>query len=233
MKQLSVALLFSFLLSACSIFKEAGTSTHSSGLTAQETAEGLVEALLVGADNSTQQASKKDGFYKNVAIKILFPTEAIKVRDAALSVGMRPLVDRFELSLNRAAEDAAKEAKPVLVNAIKRIKFKDVWDILFGPKDAATQYLRAKTEPQLLSKFKPIVHQSIGRQEVTKHWKPLADTYNMIPFVKRVNPDLEDYVTHKTLDGLFVLIAEEEKKIRENPIARISEILRKVFGRNS
>lgn len=142
------------------------------------------------------------------------------------------MVDRFELSLNRAAEDAAKEAKPVLVDAIKSIRFKDVWEILFGGKTAATDYLRAKTEPQLLEKFRPIVKQSIGKEEVTKHWKPLADAYNAIPFVKKVNPDLEEYVTVKTVDGLFTLIADEERKIRENPIARISEILRKVFGSN-
>ena len=228
--RLATVLIFVFTVSSCSLFKETGSSTHSSGLTSRETAEGLIEALLVGADNSTQKASSKNGFYGNVAIKILFPPEAVKVRNAALQVGMRPLVDRFEMSLNRAAEDATKEAKPVLVGAIKKIRFKDVWDILFGADDAATQYLKLKTEPELLSKFRPIVQMSIGREEVTKHWKPLADTYNMIPFVQKVNPDLESYVTQKTLDGLFTLIADEERKIRKNPIARISEILRKVFG---
>ncbi|MCB9190335.1 MAG: DUF4197 domain-containing protein [Flavobacteriales bacterium] len=207
------------------------TSSSQNGLTVKETTEGLVEALLVGADNSTQQASKKDGFFKNAAIKILFPPEAIKVREAAIGVGLTPLVDRFELSLNRAAEDASKEAKPILVNAIKQIKFKDVWEILFGGKTAATDYLRAKTEPQLLEKFRPIVKQSIGREEVTKHWQPLTNAYNSIPFVKKVNPDLEEYVTQRTVNGLFTLIAEEERKIRENPIARVSQILKKVFGR--
>lgn len=221
-----------FVLSSCTTTQQS-TSTGSGNLTVKQASEGLVEALLVGADNSAQQASKKDGFYKNVAIKILFPPEAQKVRDAAISVGLTPLVDRFELSLNRAAEDAAKEAKPVLVGAIKQIKFKDVWEILFGGKTAATDYLRLKTEAQLLEKFRPIVKQSIGREEVTKHWKPLADRYNSIPFVKKVDPDLEEYVTRKTVDGLFVLIAEEERKIRENPIARVSEILRKVFGKQS
>lgn len=206
------------------------TSGNGGNLSVKETTKGLIEALLVGADNSSQKASKKDGFFKNAAIKILFPPEAIKVREAAVGIGLSPLVDRFELSLNRAAEDAAKEAKPVLVGAIKRIKFKDVWEILFGGKTAATDYLRAKTEPELLEKFRPIVSQSIGREEVTKHWQPLATAYNSIPFVKKVNPDLEEYVTKKTVDGLFTLIAEEERKIRENPIARISEILRKVFG---
>ncbi|MCB9187142.1 MAG: DUF4197 domain-containing protein [Flavobacteriales bacterium] len=217
------------VLASCSTTKETG-NVGSGKLSSKEVTEGLVEALLVGADNSSQQASKKDGFFKNAAIKILFPPEAQKVREAAINVGLTPLVDRFELSLNRAAEDAAKEAKPVLVDAIKSIRFKDVWEILFGGKTAATDYLRAKTEPQLLEKFRPIVKQSIGREEVTKHWKPLADAYNAIPFVKKVNPDLEEYVTRKTVDGLFTLIADEERKIREHPISRVSEILRKVFG---
>lgn len=222
--------VFSISLGACSSVKNTSSSTPKKGLTVKETTEGLFDALLVGAENSSQQASKKDGFYKNVAIKILFPPEAQKVREAAVNVGLTPLVDRFELSLNRAAEDAAKEAKPVLVGAIKQIKFKDVWEILFGGKTAATEYLRAKTEPQLLEKFRPIVRQSIGREEVTKHWQPLASAYNSIPFVKKVDPDLEEYVTRKTVDGLFTLIAEEERTIRENPIARVSEVLQKVFG---
>lgn len=224
--------IVSIVLSSCSSVKDSSTTATRNGLTLKETTEGLVEALLVGAENSSQRASQKDGFFKNPAIKILFPPEAVKVRDAAISVGLSPLVDRFELSLNRAAEDAAKEAKPIIIGAIKQIRFKDVWEILFGGKTAATDYLRTATEPQLLAKFRPIVIQSIGREEVTKHWKPLADAYNAIPFVKKVNPDLEEYVTVKTVDGLFKLIAEEERKIRENPIARVSEILRKVFGRD-
>lgn len=227
-----IVVIFAFvlLLGACSSTRQ--TTSSSNGLTVKETTKGLFEALLVGADQSSEKASQKNGFYKNTAIKILFPPEVRQVREAAIGIGLSPLVDRFELSLNRAAEDAATEAKPILVNAIKRIKFKDVWDILFGGKTAATDYLRVKTEPQLLEKFRPIVQQSIGREEVTKHWLPLANAYNSIPFVKKVNPDLEGYVTHKTVDGLFVLIAEEERKIRENPIARVSEILRKVFGRD-
>lgn len=215
-------------VTGCSSVKN--VTDGNSGLTVNETSRGLVEALLVGADNSATQASKPNGFFKNAAIKILFPPEARKVRDIAVNVGLSPLVDKFELSLNRAAEDAAKEAKPILIGAIKRIKFKDVWNILFGGKTAATDYLRAQTEPQLLAKFRPIVQQSIAHEEVTKHWAPLAMAYNSIPFLPKVTPDLEAYVTTKTVDGLFTLIAEEERKIRENPIARVSQLLKKVFG---
>lgn len=218
------------LISVISCKSVENTTSINSNLTVKETAKGLVEALLVGADNSTAQASKPNGFFKNATIKILFPPEAQKVREIAVNVGLSPLVDRFELSLNRAAEDAAKEAKPIIVGAIKRIKFKDVWNILFGGKTAATDYLRSETEEQLLEKFRPIVQQSIGKEEVTKHWQPLALAYNSVPFVRKVNPDLEEYVTVKTVDGLFYLIADEERKIRENPIARVSQLLKKVFG---
>lgn len=227
MKRLLFIILV-ILVTSCKSFEN--TAATDSNLTVKETTRGLIEALLVGADNSTTQAAKPNGFFKNAAIKILFPPESQKVREIAVNVGLSPLVDRFELSLNRAAEDAAKEAKPIIVGAIKRIKFRDVWNILFGGKTAATDYLRSETEEQLLQKFRPIVRQSIGKEEVTKHWQPLALAYNSVPFVRKVNPDLEEYVTVKTVDGLFYLIAEEERKIRENPVARVSQLLKKVFG---
>jgi len=229
--RIGVFITLSVVLMSCSNSKKVTDADNRNGLSVKETTEGILEALLVGADRSTIQASQKDGFFKNAAIKILFPEEVVAVRDAALKVGMRPLVDRFELSLNRAAEDASKEAKPVIVGAIKQIKFKDVWEILFGGETAATDYLRSKTEAELASKFRPIVAQSIAREEVTKHWTPLAEAYNKIPFVKKVDPDLEMYVTTKTVDGLFKLIADEERKIRKNPFAYASNIIRKVFGK--
>ncbi|MCF8258776.1 MAG: DUF4197 domain-containing protein [Flavobacteriales bacterium] len=206
------------------------TTGPRSGLRSTEVAEGLVEALLVGADKSTASASKVDGFWGNVAIRILMPPEAEKVKEVALKVGLRPAVERFELSLNRAAEDAAKEAKPILVKAIRSIRFRDVWQILTGGPHAATDYLRNQTETQLLGAFRPVVQGSIGRAEVTKYWQPLAQKYNSLPLVRPVNPDLTTYVTQHTVNGLFTLIAEEERLIRENPIARISELLKKVFG---
>jgi len=207
------------------------TTDSSADIKTKDVAEGLVEALLVGADKSVTSASKTDGFWGNTAIRILFPPEAQKVKDAELKMGLRPVVERFELSMNRAAEDAAKESKPILVKAIRSIRFRDAWEILTGGPHAATDYLRSRTETQLLQAFRPIVVASIGRAEVSKHWQPLAQRYNAIPFVTPVNPDLTGYVTERTVNGLFTLIAEEERLIRENPVARISEILRKVFGR--
>lgn len=205
--------------------------TDSSGLRPKDVAEGLVEALLVGTDKSVASASRPDGFWGNVTIRILMPPEVQKVKDAALAVGLRPAVERFELSMNRAAEDAAKEAKPILVRAIRSIRFRDVREILTGGPHAATDYLRSQTEPRLREAFLPVVQGSMGRAGVIRYWQPLAEKYDSLPLVKPVDPDLTAYVTDRTLDGLFKLIAEEERLIRENPIARISEILRKVFGR--
>jgi hypothetical protein len=223
--------LAAFLILGCKT--TAPTTDPVSGLEPKDVAEGLVEALLVGTDKSVASASKQDGFWGNAAIRILMPPEAEKVKDVAMKVGLRPAVERFELSLNRAAEDAAREAKPILVKAIRSIRFRDVWEILTGGPHAATDYLRSRTEPQLREAFRPVVQASIGRAEVTKYWQPLAQKYNSLPLVKPVNPDLTAYVTERTVNGLFTLIAEEERLIRENPIARISEILRKVFGRKN
>jgi len=223
--------LAAFLILGCKTTET--TSADGSGLKQKDVAEGLVEALLVGTDKSVASASKPDGFWGNAAIRILMPPEAEKVKDVAMKVGLRPAVDRFELSMNRAAEDAAQEAKPILVKAIRSIRFRDVWEILTGGPHAATDYLRSQTELQLREAFRPVVQGSIGRAEVTKYWQPLAQKYNSLPLVKPVNPDLTAYVTERTVNGLFTLIAEEERLIRENPIARISEILRKVFGRKN
>lgn len=223
---LSFILVF---LSSCSLLQNAGST--SGQLTEQETHAGLIEALTVGAGNSTQRAGKTNGFWGNAAIKILFPPEAIKAKQTLESVGLGAVVERFELSMNRAAEKSASEAKPILIQAIKSISFRDVFEILFGGKDAATNYLRQKTEPQLRAKFQPIVKNSLDEVEVTKLWNQMIGQYNQIPFMPAVSADLETYVTTKALDGLFILIADEERKIRENPVARISALLKKVFGK--
>jgi hypothetical protein len=139
-------------------------------------------------------------------------------------------VDKFIITLNRAAEDAAKEAAPIFVSAIKGITITDGLGILTGPDDAATKYLKTKTEKNLAAKFTPVVKKSISKTQVTKYWKPLITAYNKVPFVKKVNPDLEKYITDKALDGLFYMIGEEEKKIRKDPGAQVTDLLKKVFG---
>ena len=199
-------------------------------LTQQETANGLKEALTQGIKKGADQVSVTDGYFKNTMIKILFPPDAKKVEQKLRDLGLGNEVDKVILSLNRAAENAAKEAKPIFVNAIKQMTIKDAINILKGPNDAATQYLKANTSQQLKAKFKPVIQQSLDQVNATKYWANVMNIYNKIPFVEKINPDLPDYVTRKALDGLFHTIANEEARIRENPIARITALLKRVFG---
>jgi hypothetical protein len=134
------------------------------------------------------------------------------------------------MTLNRAAEEAAKRAAPIFIDAIKELTIQDAFQILRGPNDAATTYLKRKTTRRLTKAFSPVVGKAIDKVEVTKYWNPLVTQYNRVPFMKRVNPDLDAYVTERAISGLFTLIAEEEKQIRRNPAARITDILRRVFG---
>jgi len=199
-------------------------------LSNEEVVKGLKEALQVGTNNSTASASKTDGFFKNPKIFIPFPPEAQKVKDKALELGMKEKVDQFEMNLNRAAEEASKEATKILINAITSMSVEDGFKILKGENNAATQFLRDKTTNDLLTKFRPIVDAAIAKVELTKSWTPIVNTYNRIPFVEKQNPDLGDYVTKKGLEGLFKLIEDEEAKIRKDPAAQVTDLLKKVFG---
>ncbi len=198
-------------------------------LSKEEVAKGLKEALVVGADNAIKSASAKDGFYANKAIQIPFPAEAEKMKTTLQKAGMQSQIIAFEKSVNSAAELAAKEVFVVFVDAVTSMTIKDAFSILKGDNAAATSYLKKQTNTQLYTKIKPIVSKAIQQVEVTKYWNPLVKAYNTIPFTKAVNPDLEDYVTNKTIEGLFVLIANQEKEIRNNPKARTSALLQKVF----
>ena len=202
----------------------------SSSATKDEVAKGLREALVVGADKATESASAKDGFYANKVIRIPFPTEAEKMKKTLQKAGMQSQITDFEKSINSAAELATKQVLVIFVDAITTISIQDAFQILKGDNTAATSYLRKQTNTQLYTKIKPIASKAIQQVEVTKYWNPLVKTYNTIPFTKTVNPDLEDYVTNKTIEGLFVLIANQEKEIRNNPKARTSALLQKVFN---
>ena len=206
------------------------TSSDSNPLTNTEVIKGLREALTVGTNNSTALTSKLDGYYKNPAIFIPFPPEAIKVKEKVEALGMKKQVDEFVITLNRAAETASKEAAPIFINAITSMSISDGFAILKGNNNAATMYLKDKTSSQLKVKFNPVVKNSIGKVKVTQYWNPVINTYNKIPFIEKQNPDLEDYITTKAIEGLFLMIEKEEKKIRKDPMARVSEILKKVFG---
>lgn len=207
-----------------------GSGTGQNPLSNEEVINGLKEALSVGTNNSTAFASKLDGFYKNPALFIPFPEEAQKVKDYAKKVGMQAQVDKFEMTLNRAAEEASKDAASVFINAIKGMSIGDGFAILKGNDNAATQYLKDKTTDELKAKFSPIVQKAIDKVELTKYWNPIITSYNKVPMVQKQNPDLNAYVTERAIIGLFKLIEEEEKKIRKDPIAQVTDLLKRVFG---
>ena len=204
---------------------------EQNGLTTQEVAEGLKQALEQGASKGAAQASKEDGYYRNPKIRIPFPEDVSRVEEKLRQLGLGSEVDRFVMTLNRGAEEAAKEARPIFINAIRSMTIQDAWNILKGEDNAATQYLRRTTSDQLRVKFQPVISKSLDQVNATRYYGDIVSTYNRLPGVQKVNPDLEDYATTKALDGLFLLIAEEEKNIRENPVARTTELLKKVFAK--
>jgi hypothetical protein len=199
-------------------------------LTTAEVGEGLKEALINGISKGSDLVSITDGYFKNPEIKIPFPPDVKKVEDKLRQIGLGDQVDKFVMTLNRGAEDAAKEAKPIFITAIKSMTIQDAWAILRGEENAATEYLKRTTTAQLTEKFKPVIQNSLSKVNATKYYGDLVGTYNKIPFVEKVNPSLDDYATGKAVDGLFVMIAKEEKNIRKDPLARTTELLKKVFG---
>lgn len=199
-------------------------------LTTAEVTNGLKEALIKGISNGSDIVSQLDGYFKNPEIKIPFPPDVEKVETRLRQMGLSDEVDKFIMTLNRGAEDAAKEAKPIFISAIKSMTIQDAWGILKGENDAATQYLKRTTSAQLKAKFKPVIQNSLNKVNATKYYGDIVTTYNKIPLVEKVNPELDDYATDKAIEGLFVMIAKEEKNIRQDPMARTTDLLKKVFG---
>lgn len=212
------------------LFEKVSGKSSSDSLSKNDIVNGLKEALRVGIGNGAAKASITDGFFKNELIKIMVPPEARKVENALRQMGMGKEVDRFVLSLNRAAEDAAKKSKPIFFSAITSMTITDALSILKGQDDAATLYLKKTTGTQLYKTFYPVVDSTLKLNNATKYYAGLVNTYNKIPLVQKVNPDLKQYATQKAIDGLFILVAQEEKKIRDDPAARVTDILKKVFG---
>jgi hypothetical protein len=199
--------------------------------TSLEIAAGLKQALEFGTSNGADRLSAKDGFLGNLAVKILFPPEAQKVENTLRSLGFNTLADNVILGINRAAEDAAREAKPIFISAIKQMTITDATNILLsGNKDAATSYFKRVTTAQLMEKFRPVITSSLNKVGATKYWGDAATAYNKLPLVKPVNADLSAYVAQKAIDGMFIQVAQEELKIRENIAARSTGLLQKVFG---
>jgi hypothetical protein len=201
------------------------------GLSTDEIVSGLKEALSLGAQKSADKLSAANGFFKDAAVKVLMPPEAQKVEKTLRSIGAGKLVDDAILSFNRAAEDASKSAAPIFVDAVKNMSIQDALGILKGADTSATSYLKKATTSNLTAAFKPVIDASLAKVEATKYWSLVVDKYNSLPTTfNKVNSDLPAYVTEKALGGIFFYVADEEKKIRSNPAARVSDILKKVFA---
>ena len=192
--------------------------------------EGLKQALEVGTANAVKTVSVIDGYYQNTDIKIPLPAQVQKVEKILRTTGFGAQIDRFELSMNRAAERAAPEAKRIFLSAIKGMRFDDAKRILNGRENEATLYFQEKTFGELQTVFKPIARNAMSEVGVTRSYQQLDASVRRIPFADRLTFDLDQYVTDKALDGLFFMVATEEKKIRDNPAARVTDLLRKVFG---
>jgi Protein of unknown function (DUF4197) len=205
-------------------------NSKNKGLTEKDASDGIKEALVNGTGEGIKQVSILNGYWGNPEIKIPFPPEAKEMESKLKAMGMGKKVDEFNESMNRAAEKASTEAKPIFIAAIKGMTVKDAINIVKGADNAATIYLKNTTSPELINKFQPIIKTSLDDVNATRYWGDLITIYNKIPMVRKMNPDLPQYVTQKAIDGLFIMIAKEELKIRKDPMARTSELLKKVFG---
>lgn len=200
------------------------------GLSQTDIANGLKEALDKGIEKQVSKLTATDGFLKNEAVKILLPEELQTVDKKLRQIGLSKLADEGLKVLNRAAEDAVKEATPIFVDAVKQMTFNDAKNILMGDEKAATSYLQSSTTTALYGKFNPVIKNSFSKVGADKVWTNIITKYNSIPLVNKVNPDLTDYTTNKALEGVFKMIAVEEKDIRSNFNSRTSDLLKKVFA---
>lgn len=206
-------------------------SKNKSGLTQDEAGQGIKEALTNGVTNAVLNLNKTDGFFGSELYKVLLPPDAKKVETTLRKIGMGAEVDKAVLAINRGAEDAVAFAKPIFIDAIKQMTLKDALTIISGPKDGATNYFKEKTKAQLISAFTPSVKSSLEKVDATKYYGDIITTYNKLPTTfKKLNPDLTSYVVDKSVDALFDQVSKEEANIRTNPLARTSDILKKVFG---
>lgn len=240
-----IGICASLILSSCDVLNdvagvvidgsETGTADGTPALTNTEVISGLKEALNVGIKNSVSLTSVTDGFLANADIRLPFPEDAMRVREKALDWGLDGQVEKFETTLNRAAEEATKEALPIFKDAILGMSISDGFTILKGGEGAATSFLKENTMEQLVAAFSPKVEAAISKVKLTEYWAPLTTRYNQFansPFssAEPVNTDLNAYVTERAISGLFHMVEIEENKIRKDPMARVTDILQKVFG---
>jgi hypothetical protein len=238
-KIIVLASIASLGLTSCDVLNEAAdilvTDTGSStpALTNGEVISGLKEALNVGIKNSVNLTSVTDGFLGNTEIRLPFPEDAMKVKEKALNLGLDSQVEKFETTLNRAAEEATKEALPIFKDAILGMSISDGFAILNGGDGAATNFLKDKTTAQLVNAFSPKVEAAISKVKLTEYWEPIINKYNgamTLTGGEKLNPDLNAYVTERAISGLFHMVSKEENKIRKDPAARVTSLLQKVFG---
>lgn len=237
MKTLLTAILLSFVFipqqsySQITLPKILSGKKSITGITENEAGQGIKEALLQGITTAVLNLNKTDGFFGSAVYKMLLPPDAIKAEKTLRNLGMGVQVDKAILSINRGAEDAVAFARPIFIEAIKEMTLTDALNILKGNKDAATNYFKEKTKIKLMTAFTPSVKTSLDKVDATKYYSDLVTTYNKIPTTfKKADPDLTNYVVGKAVDALFDQVAKEEANIRANPLARTSDILKKVFG---
>ena len=243
--KITLVLFGTLLFISCDVLNEAANQANNlvgqnenstegvAALTNGEVISGLREALNVGIENSVKNTSVMDGFLNNTEIRLPFPPDAEKVKQKALDLGLDGQVEKFETTLNRAAEEASKEALPIFVNAIKNMSVEDGFTILNGGNGAATNYLKNQTESQLKEAFLPKVKEAISKVKLTEYWNPLITKYNTAMTLtggQKLNPDLDQFVTEKAIQGLFHMVEKEEDKIRLDPMARVTDLLSRVFG---
>ena len=226
------SILFLLIFTSCAELQQVVNQLPQGtpGLGNTEISSGLRQALDFGIDKQVTKLTQKDGFFKNELVKILLPSELQKVDKTLRDIGLGNLADEGLKVLNRAAEDAVKEATPIFVDAVKDITFADAKNILLGEDNSATQYLTQKTQSSLYSKFHPVIQNSFSKVGADQIWSNLINKYNTLPFTNNVNPDLTDYVTNEALNGVYTMIAVEEKEIRTKLSSRTTDLLRKVFA---
>jgi len=231
-KKLPLLLLSLFLFSCDELQNVVNTlpTGQGGGISEAMIGNGLRQALDFGIDKQVNKLTQKDGFYKNQLVKIVLPEELQKVDQALRDIGLSSLADEGIKALNRAAEDAVKEATPIFVDAVKGITFNDAKNILLGPDNSATTYLESRTRTSLYNKFNPVISNSFSKVGADQIWTEIINKYNTIPFVNKVNPDLNDYVTQEALKGVYKMISVEEKEIRNKVSSRTTDLLRKVFA---
>ena len=227
-----LVIILVFNLTSCAELQQVVNQLPQGGgvLSNADIAAGLRQALDFGIEKQVSKLTQTDGFYKNDLVKILLPEELQKVDKALRDIGLSSLADDGLKAINRAAEDAVKEATPIFVDAVKGITFTDAKNILLGNDDAATQYLTTKTQTALYAKFNPVIKNSFSKVGADQIWNNLITKYNNIPFTAYVNPDLTDYVTNEALKGVYTMIAVEEKDIRTKFSSRTTDLLKRVFA---